>query len=92
MAKSNKGGVRVERTVRRETNNFQNGNSSKLPNEVTRCIGITCAKRDCCLRFLDSPTGNPMQSYADLSTTIENGHCSYMIMVPTGNPETWQSV
>lgn len=77
------GNVRLGRQVRRDI--------PRLPFDVTRCIGTTCAKRGCCLRFLDSPTGNPTQSYSDLSTTIENGHCSYMIIIPTGNPEIWQS-
>ena len=40
---------------------------NSLPFDVSRCESPTCFKRDRCKRFTDSPTGNPMQSYANLT-------------------------
>ncbi len=64
------GGVRLERPVRRG-NNFQNGNSSKLPSDVCRCVSATCHVRDLCARFMDSPAG-PYTPYADLTNECQD--------------------
>lgn len=49
-----------------------------LPNDVCRCVGTTCGKRDTCARFVDSPTGCGWTPYANLSP--ETGHeCAFYI-------------
>lgn len=55
-----------------------------LPNDVCRCVGTTCGKRDLCQRFTDSPTGNKWTPYANLSP--ETGHqCAFRI--PQDKPQ-----
>jgi hypothetical protein len=49
-----------------------------LPNDVCRCVGTTCGKRDTCARFVDSPTGSKLTPYADLSPECPN-ECMHFI-------------
>lgn len=56
-------------------NDFQNGNSSKLPMDVCRCVSPTCHVRDLCARFMDcepSPNGLYLLSFADLTNECQD--------------------
>lgn len=67
-------------------NDFQNGNSSKLPRDVARCIGVICAKRDLCARFMDCEPddgrGLRPLSFTDFSSQIVDGNCPAIIHYP----------
>ena len=51
---------------------------SSLPLDVTRCTSEICRDRYQCLRWLDSHTDNPMQSYSDFLEDQEMS-CKHII-------------
>ena len=44
-------------------------------NDITKCEGINCEKRDTCCRFLAKP--DRLQSYSAFYDTIKDGKCEY---------------
>lgn len=62
-------------------NTFQNGNSSKLPNDVSRCVTKTCAKRDICARFMDCQPGQTY-SFCDFTTLCQGGEPTLSYFIP----------
>ena len=49
-----------------------------LPNDVSRCVTKTCAKRDICARFMDCQPGQAY-SFCDLTPTAPPFYCPFFI-------------
>jgi hypothetical protein len=73
-------------------NDFQNGNSSKLPTDVCRCVTKTCHVRDLCARFMDCEPGDGLLTFADLTNDCQDIGAERMFIpwrgVPTQAPDT----
>ena len=53
-------------------NNFQNGNNSKLPSDVCRCVSPTCHVRHLCARYMDCEPGEGRLSFSDLTNDCQD--------------------
>lgn len=53
----------------------------RLANDVCRCVGSTCAKKDVCLRYTDvhRTVESPILIFSDFSPLIVEGECPHFI-------------